>query len=314
MTDLTDLTFEPQTFRDYVQADVRKRSRFYQSGAVVQSDIVVPNYGRTVTVPAWNGLGGEAEVLNDTAGLTPTALTTSAQVAPILERGKLYSYNDLVATMTGSDPFGALAQKLASFWAREYDRALVNSAVGAAGGIDAEDAGSVIEDGSSAAISASAIIQARSLFGEYQDDELFMVVHPKTYAAMQVAELTTLVPSADLQPIETFQGMPIIVSSTLPVAAGSPDVYTSLIVRPGSFLEGMDNRPERMFEQDRDIVTGNNRFATRSRFVIHPVGAAFDGSPAGDTASNAELATAGNWGLGAEDENHFGVRVLTHQI
>lgn len=314
MTDLTDLVFEPQTFRDYVQADVRKQSRFYQSGAVVESELVVPNYGRTVTVPAWNGLGGEAEVLNDTAGLTPTALTTSAQVAPILERGKLYSYNDLVATMTGSDPFGALASKLASFWAREMDRALVNSALGAAGGIDADNVGSVIEDGSGAAISASAIIQARSLFGEYQDEEVFMVVHPRTYAAIQEADLTDLIPDSQGQPIVTFQGMPVIISSTIPVTSGSPDTTSTLLVRPGAFLEAMDDRPERMFEQDRDIVTGNNRFSTRSRFVIHPVGAAFDGSPAGDTASNAELAGAGNWGLGAEDENHFGVRVLTHQL
>jgi len=310
MTDLTDLEFEPQTFRDYVQADVRKKSLFYQSGAVAVSDLVVPTYGKTVTVPAWNGLGGEAEVLSDTVALAPTKLTSSAQVAPILERGKLYTYNDLVATFTNSDPFGALAQKLGTFWAREYDRVLVNVAVGSAGGMDALDAGSVI-NASGAALSSASIIGTRGLFGEYQDDDLIMVVHPNTFAALQANELTDLIPGADGRVIQSFQGMQVVMSSTLPVASGS---YTSMIVRPSAFLEAHDDRPQRMFESDRDIKAGNDFFTSRDRFVIHPVGAAYSDVPAGDTASNAELADAANWGLGAESVDDFGVRVLTHTL
>jgi len=318
MTVLADLSFEPSTFREYVQRDIAKRNAFIQSGSIVASGLVVPETGRTVTVPAWDGLAGEAEVLSDTGELTETSLDSSKQVAPILARGKLYGYNDLVQTMSGSDPAGALAQKLGTFWSREYDRVAVHSAAGAALGIDADvGAGSVVRDVSALSdgtevISASNIIQTRGLFGEYQDLDMNLVVHSDVFTALNEQDLIDTERNSAGQLIQVYQGMPVIVSNTAGLKDGTD--YRTLMVRQAGMLSGVNGDNLSFFEQDRNIKSGNNLFATRQRFVIHPASAQWTGTPAGVTATNAELLTAGNWVLGAQSVDSFGIRMLVHVL
>lgn len=304
MTTLSDLDFVPQTFRDYVQQDLMKRSRFFNSGAVVPNDLVFPDYGSTVTVPAWDGLGGDAEVLSDSSALTLNNLDSSSQVAPIMQRGKLYGHNDLVASFTGSDPMGALGQKIGSFWQRDHDAAAVNAMVGAAEGIDS-GADTVINDMATAAIDIEGIIDARALFGEYQRDAgLILVLTPADYAKLNKDDVVDALPGSGVEPLEVINGMPVIVSSTLPA-------NTAALVRQGAFFYSDGTSPEQMLEEDRDIAAGTFKYSTRMRYVIHPVGAKWVGTPAGATATNAELATAGNWEV-AEDALRFGVRLIKH--
>lgn len=315
MTVLSDLSFEPSTFRQYVNADIAKRNAFINSGVLVDSGLVVPETGRTVTVPAWDGLAGSAEVLSDTGGLTETKLDSSKQVAPILARGKLYGYNELVALMSGSDPAGALGQKLASFWSREYDRTGISAAVGAALGIDT--AGSTVRDisaltGGAEIISGSEIVKTRGLFGEYQDLDMVLVVHSDVFTALNEQDLIATERNSEGRLIQVYQGMPIVNSSNAELK--DVDDYRTLMVRQGGLLRGVNAADLPFFEQDRSIVTGNNQFATRQRFVIHPAGAQFVGTPAGATATNAELIAAASWDLGAESVDSFGVRMLVHQL
>jgi hypothetical protein len=48
---------------------------------------------------------------------------------------------------------------------------------------------------------------------------------------------------------------------------------------------------------DGDAAKNNIALYDRTRFLMHVVGTKWKGSPAGQSATNAELATAGNWEL-----------------
>jgi hypothetical protein len=48
----------------------------------------------------------------------------------------------------------------------------------------------------------------------------------------------------------------------------------------------------------------------RSRFIIHPNGMRWTGVPAGQSASNSEFATAGNWALDYETSDRVGITCL----
>lgn len=298
-TFLSDLDFVPQVFAGYVDGVVRKESRFFNSGIVVDTAALLPALGSTVTLPSWDGLNGDADVMGASAPAT-NALSTSMQVAAILQRVKKYGSNDLVADFAGSDPLQNVGNKVAKFWANQLDKTAMKIAVASATALSA------VNDQSASAIDASKIIDTRALLGEYVDEAGFMVVHPDILASLQKAELTSVRPGADGRLITMYQGMEIIVSNTLaPVA----NVYDTIIARAGSMGYADGTKAEHVLETAREIGFADS-FATQKRYVIHAGGAKWTGTPAGATATDAELATAGNWALGAPDLNHFGIRVL----
>lgn len=298
-TYLSDLDFVPQVFAGYVDGVVRKESRFFNSGIVVDTAALLPALGNTVTLPSWNGLEGDADVMGASApGVN--ALTTSAQVAAILQRVKKYGVNDLASAFAGSDPLQNLGNKVAKFWANQIDKTAMKIAVASATALGA------VNDQSANAISASRIIDTRALLGEYVDEAGFMVVHPDILASLQKAELTSVRPGADGRLITVYQGMEVIVSNTL---APASNVYDTIICRPGAMGYADGTKAEHVLEVAREIGHADV-FATQKRYTVHAAGAKFTGTPAGATATDAELATAGNWALGAADLNHFGIRVL----
>ena len=316
-TYLTDLAFVHETFKDYVDGEVAKQSNFLNSAAVVSANVLMPEYGSTVTLPSWDGFSGSADVKGSAAPAT-NAVSTSAQIAPILDRVKKYGSNDLVSAFTGSDPFGNLGAKFGKYWANQLDESLVSIALGAAGGVDALSAGSVVNDitggtGSAAVISASAIIDTQALMGEHAADLQLMVVHPLVLAALRKQNLiTTMQDYQSMKFFDYYGNLRIVSSSTAGLDAGS-GVYNTLIVASGAFGYADGTNPRYVLETFRDIGYADT-VASSKRYVMHPMGAKWTGTPAGATATNAELKTAGNWTLGLDSVELFKVRVLKSKI
>lgn len=317
-TYLTDLGFVPETFKLYVDGQLLKKSDFLGSGAVVDAQVDLdPQFGKTVTLPSYDPLSGADELHSATAP-TVNSLSTSEEVAPILNRRKVYGSNDLVAYFTGVDPFRNAGNKFAEYWAQRMDEVLVQSALGAAAGIDSLSAGSVILDisgktGAAAVISADAIIDVQSLMGENASDLEFIVMHPKALAALRKQNLVVQIPNAEGTKVFNYYGdLRIVVSETAGMDAGS-GVYNSFIVGRGAFGYADGTKAQHVLEYDRQISHADV-YGSMRRYVIHPYGAKFTGSPAGATASNAELGTAGNWTLGAYNAKGFKVRVLKHKV
>lgn len=316
-TNLSNLDFVPQTFKDYVDGEVIKRSNFIASEAVMADETVLPVYGNTVTLPSFDSLSGADDVKGTTAPTTNN-LTTSAQVAPILDRVKKYGSNDLVASFTAVDPFGAIGDKFAQYWAQKMDEVLVKSALGSAAGIDALSAGTIINDisggsGAAAVMTANALIDTQHLGGEFADQFKVIVMHSKTVALLRKLNLVTQVPNSEGTKMFQFYGdMRIVISDTAGMDAGS-GIYNTLLVAPSAFAYADGTNPLHVLEMDREIGFAD-LVASSKRYVMHPRGAKWTGTPAGATATNAELATAGNWTLGLDSTNLYGVRVLKHKL
>lgn len=308
---LTDLAFVPQTFADYVQGEIYKKSNFLNSGAVFSTDLVFPQYGSTVTLPAFDALSGADEEKGATAPTTNN-ITGSAQVAPILNRVKKYGSTDLVRYMTAADPFRAIGDEFANYWAQRMDEVAVVSVIGAANGIGSGVAVNDIssQTGSAAVISAAAIIDTQALMGEFAEDLEMIVVHPQVYAALRKANLVTMVPDATGTKMFSFYGdLRVVVSSTAGLDAGS-GVYNTLLVARNALAYADATPAEHVLEMDREIGYADVVASSR-RYVLHPVGAKWEGTQ-GNT--NAQLALASNWKLGVASPYGFKARVLKHKI
>ena len=309
-TVLGNVAYIPEVFNGYVTNMIYKKSNFFTSDAVVLSNALLPLYGKTIHMPGWAGLTGGANVLGDGCQ-TSEALTSTDQIAAILERGKVWGVNGLVNSFTGSKPLeDNIADHIAAFWAREIDTAAIKSAIGAANGITADGTAMVLDistlTGGLSSVSARALIQTRALAGEYMNDFNILVVHSAIYASLQAADLTQFIPNSQGVPIERFMGMQVVVNDSVTANAG---VYDSLLVRNGAFGFAENTDPNKAVEEDRDVKCNEDILSIQKRFVIHPFGAKFDGSVAGATATNAELSTSNKWSL-AGDANAFGIRVL----
>lgn len=312
MTTIVDnLAYVPEVFTSYVANRVMKSSAFFQSSAVVNVPALVPLYGNSVVVPAWNGLTGYANVLGDGCQ-TSTALTSSKNVGAVLERGKIFGLNGLVQSFSGSNPLDALADQVADFWARDIEAALVASALGSAEALGA----TVLRDisggaGSAAVISGAEIIKTAALAGEYMNDYTMIVMNSQVYALLLSQNLIQFIPNSEGRFFNSYMGKEVIITDTLVDNAG---VYDTLLVKPGAFGYAENTDPAKAVEFDRDVKCNEDIMSIQKRYIVHPMGAAFAATITGRTASNAELADKDNWVLGAADTKHFGVRVLRHKI
>lgn len=314
-TFLTDLDFVPETFSAYVQGLILKKSDFLGSAAVsVDNDLTIP-YGSTMTLPSWDSLAGDSQVKGSIAP-TINAVTGSAEVFPILERVQKYGANDLVASFTNSDPFMNLGNRFADYWARELDKSLVSSVLGAAGGIGVTAVNNISGGaGAAAVISANAIIDTQAMGGEFFRDYGLLVVHSKTLAVLRKANLTQMIPdSTGTRVFEYYGDMRIVVSDTTGMDAGS-GVYNTILIGAGAVQYVDGTNPAHVLEVDR-VIGFEDQVASSRRVCLAPRGASLKSTAtiAGATATNAELATAGNWQLGVPSVEGFRMRVLRHKI
>jgi len=156
-------------------------------------------------------------------------------------------------------------------------------------------------------ISPDVFIYSKAMLGELQDELEggCFICHPNIKARLESLDalnFKTGVPSA-LGPINTYRGIPIYVSSKL-VRPGTTSgyVYDSYLIARG--VIGYGEKPQSADTADvasvqywRNPDVNNEWVYDRTRFIIHPNGMKWVGTPEGPSASNAELQVPGNWKL-----------------
>ena len=315
-----------EVFNDYVIEAIMGKSSFAKSNVMQAVSALVPTKGKFIHFPFWNGLEGDDQVLSDNAGLVNTAITSGEQIAAILGRGNKWTINDLTTAIAGSgDPLRLLANLQADYWVRRIDVTGVNVMVGAAAGIESDNAGLIINDisaevGALSNITAKGSYDTMGLLGEYAGDVGVVAMKSAVHTYLNGIDATqTLYPTSASVPVETYLGKQIIINDNLPESAG---VFQTYFCKAGAlgFADGTD--PMATAEFDRDITTGDNVMTSRRRFVIHAAGSKLD-ITAAEVAeastnalgySNATLADATVWGAAFTDLNKFGIRVLSHKI
>jgi hypothetical protein len=286
----------------------------------------------------------EAQV-EDTAPVTTNIITTGVMVAPIVNRVYKAGGSALAAAITGEDPVNEITQQLADGRQKRRQKRLLSILRGLFGSAGAANAACALsacrlggvtaepfdETGNDATddqkFSPDMFIDAKTLMGELASDLsgglLFM--HPTVIARLEKLDKdgfkSTIKPSELPFAIKTYREIPIIASEAL-VRAGTGAgangyVYDTYLMARGTVgfgqkpqVGGAVNNPIKDVASLNMVVDAdkNNEYVwDRTREVVHVNGTKWlNAVMAGQSATNAELATVANWSLIYQTANRVG--------
>lgn len=292
----------PEVFNPYMVERTAELSALYQSGIISTSpelNTLASSGGRLLNMPYWHDLSGDDEVLSDTNPLTPDKITAGQDVAVLHLRGKAWAANDLAKALSGDDPMRAIADLVAAYWARQWQKLLIASLQGVFASSSMAD--NVHE---ADVFNGENFLDASYKLGDAEERLTALAVHSATYASMRKQDLIEFIPDSQGKPIPYYMGKRVIVDDGLPVEddAGGK-IYTTYIFGDGAIGYGEGGAPVPT-ETDRDSLQGDDILINRRHFILHPRGVKFtDSSVAGAAPTNTELANAANWQRVYEPKN-----------
>lgn len=328
---LANVPFIPELFLSYQQEINQAKSGFFRSGIIAMNDAIAAEFskgGRTITIPHFNDLSGDSEILSDITALTAATIGGNTQIGVRNLRGRAWQSSDLAAELAGDDPMMAIARRTGEYWVRDTQSVLINilkGIFGTAGPL----ASSHVAGGTGTLLEGAAMIDAIAKLGDAGQDLGAIAMHSAPYyklvkddliiPAQQTAQIDTRI-SAERAEFGTYLGRPVIVDDTLPVAAGTgtgsgsgKDVYTIYFFGAGALVYS-EILPKTPLETDRDILRGIEVLVNRKEYLLHPVGLSWTGTAAGNSPTNAEFATPGNWTKVFQDNRNIKMIALRAYI
>lgn len=305
----------PEVFNPYVIQETVRLDAFVQAGIITNDpalDALASSGGTIINMPFWNDLDGDSEELSDSGSLTVNAITAGQDQARLHMRGKAWGANDLAKALSGDDPMGIVASKVAKYWVGERGKALFKSLKG----IETALAGSNVLDissktGGDEIISLESTLDAKQLLGDNSSKLTGIAMHSAVYTRLQKNnEIEFVADSQTLVQIPKYLGYNVVIDDQCPVSNG---VYTTYLFGQGAFGLGNGEAPTPT-ETDRDSLAGEDILINRQHFILHPRGIKWtEASVAGKTPTFAEIATAGNWSK-VYDTKNIRIVVFKHKI
>jgi N4-gp56 family major capsid protein len=255
-TKTTDIII-PEVLSAMISAQIPGNLALAGTDRVVTLDNLQGKPGDRVKIPRWSAIG-EFAPLTEGVAMTPVNLTANSTEAVVKEFGKSVEITELALMSSYEDPLKALAEQFARYAAMAVDKELIKTAETTTLSISV-----------AATISLNAVIDAKALFSDEQDD-IALVLHPKVYAdLLKLSEFKTLtsVSSDVIQKgqVGTLYGMPVYVSRFLTKTPGTPDTYTNLLVKRAAL--GLWYKKQMEVKKDVDILKRTTVIAASSIFA-----------------------------------------------
>lgn len=328
MTTIADI-LQPDEWLPYMQEQTKVKSALWSSGIVYESPELTEaaqGSGSITSSPFFRDLdsSNDSEILDDAGGgLTPDKIDgTGLQVMIKHFRGKSWKSSDLAAELAGSDPAGAIASRVAEWWARDLQKTLIASLTGAfeamitAGyphtvNLALETTVGVTDDN---LISGPNIIKGFKALGDAGDDLTAIAMHSVPYWSLVEKDLIEFVATSEQTArIPRFFDRPVIVDDSLPVVPGTTSGFKYHCYLFGPRVIGWgEGNPKMPVETDRDILKGIEYLVNRRSFVLHPGGFKWRGTPVKLSPSNVELRNGANWLPVLEPKNIQLVRLIVN--
>lgn len=300
-TTLSDV-INPTLFDPYVIQRTQELSALYQSGIITANahfDALASDAAQVHNMPFFEDLSGDAQDVVEGKALTANKITSSKDVSTTIRRAQMWSATDLSAALAGTDPMAAIGSLVAGYWAREFQKELINMLSGVFACDTMKDHTLDISAGTGKAayISASSFIDALQLLGDAQGNLSTVVMHSATKAYLKKQNLIEFERDSTDVEFETYQGRRVIVDDGCPVDSG---VYTTYIFGQGAVAFG-NGSPAGFVttETDRDKKYGSgiDYLINRKCFIMHPRGVAWQNAVRAnaESVSRTELADATNW-------------------
>lgn len=327
---VADLALVPETFVPYSVEVTAERSELIRSGIIEdneqfarRADIgfdvnitadTLNHGGQFTSLPFWNDLSGDDEVISDTDSLTTGKMTSANEMAVIHNRAKAWSHNDLAAILAASDPATAMGQRLGTYWERRLQamalatlKGVFGAASMAGNSLDLHlTSGSTFTDANY--LTADSAIDARQLLGDAKDNLTAYIMHSRVEAALEKYDLIDTIPGSEQgTTIKVFGGKRVILDDTMTIEViNDANVYSTFLFGRGAMAYGVGAADGPIYgaapgstwaaERARETLAGQNIFVTRRRNILHPRGFKFTNTAmAGVSPTNLELANALNW-------------------
>jgi hypothetical protein len=308
-----------------------KLPSLFNSRAVVRSPLLTnlaTGPGQTFNIPHWKDLTDQADAVQaqDTASST-TVIGGGKQIGVALNREWANGIEALAAQHTGNTAEEALQNVYDAIGVRRlkgYQRALIYSLRGfCASAASAVVNNIAIEDTDDGLdtdnyIDGDVIIDAAKLLGEAKSElnNGVIVMHSTVEGNLRKQDSNAFV-QASIDggiTITRYKGMEVIISDELTRAGtGSPatTVYETYLFAPGAIAFGEKAQSNRIGDVASLVLYGdasknNQSLYDRVRYIAHINGAKFTGTPSGESPTNAELATSGNWALAFQTASRCG--------
>lgn len=314
----------PEIFTPYLEEATTRRNAFLASGVVQPLAALSVTEGDYINVPFWDAnLSGAAEVLSDSTSLTPGNITADKQRGVILHRGRAWGVRELARLAAGSDPMGAIGNKVASYIAHEQQKDLLATLAGVFGPVGSANTGAAFIDltfdaggSGETALSPRHVAKARSLLGDQGDKLSAICMHSAVYydlverraidyVTAGEARQTALGTAEDAfggsisgaftndDSVPFFMGMRVVVSDDVQTSgSGSSKKYATYFFTPGSVASGEVQGLST--EVDRDILALADYMSVSWHNVYHPMGSQYQVA-GGANPDQSTLGTIANW-------------------
>lgn len=333
----------PQIWVDALREQQATFPSVINSGIAARREVfdgIATGPGTSANIPTWKDITDlDEEIQVESTGPAVQGITAAPQVCTILNRVSKFAATALSAAVSGGDPVTEIIAQLAENRAKRRQKTLLSILRGAMGTGSATPNQAVgalramrkdifIENGNGAGsnniVSVDSILETLALLGELKNGLIqgAMTMHTNIVLALEKLDAASFkdgVESGLPFTVRTYRGIPIFVSDSL-VRAGATSgfVYDTYIFAPS--VVGVGERPQvadsgetvdvsaLQFDTDKDI--NDQILYDRTRYLMHLNGTKWVGTPAGQSATNAELATVANWELVFSSAQRCGVACL----
>lgn len=314
-TRLADI-YNPLTFSGRIQRAQKELNRFRFSGVMVDDGAVQAQVGQGGNIGELTNLAplgtDEPNYSNDdpSSQAIPKKIGSEKQKFRLTNQNQSWSTMDLARELALQDPMPGITDRIGQYWATNDERRLIQSCLGILAdnvandssdmvvNVATDDAGAVTD---AERISADVVLDTKQTLGDHANMLTAIAMHSRIYTRLQKQNLITFIPNARGEvSIPTYLDYIVIVDDSMPAVAGAERItYTCVMFGAGAFVDAR-GKVENPTALDRDEKAGNGGgqdfLHSRTTFLGHPLGFDFtSASVAGQSATQAELATASNW-------------------
>lgn len=223
---------QPELFAQYVIDKTTEKNELMYAGVIESNpklNKLITGGGTIFTMPKWNDLDGESEVLDDSNSLTVNKITSYAELATMMIRGKAWGANELAGALAGDDPMKAIASLVADWWVRDEKKTLMSILKGVFASASMADHIKDIhaEAGDASKISGTAVLDAKQLMGDASSLLQMIYMHSATFTELQKQNMIQFIPVAESKiTIPTYLGYRVVMDDSAPVTLARPAIWT----------------------------------------------------------------------------------------
>lgn len=264
---------------------------------------------------------------------TINAASQIKTVAPILNREYAFGATALSVQASGTDPIGSTLRYVQRIRNRQRKETMRSVLLGGFGSHTDTTAalnamrlnkctttGSLVTSGATSNyINLRYILDAAALLGENVDMIVALWMHPEILASLTDQDVTDYItPSEGALVLKNYRNCRIYLEPNLKTTATinsvpSVPIYRTYLMSANTVARG--EKPQSTNIGDvasmttkEDAATNDRKVYDRTRFLMGLNGLSWKGTPAGQSATNAELATIANWELAKNGSVTFDAR------